>query len=107
MWILLSAPIVGFVLYLQLALGLHLSQDETPLLMAMIVAIVSLFFVSWMFLSHASRDWRKCARFMACAFIFEGLVLYMTRNSGGQGSLYFGIGTVVAGLLTLFGSLKH
>lgn len=73
----------------------------------MFVAVVCLFFLSWSFLSHASWDWRKCARFMSIAFVFEGIVLCLTQNSGGTGSLYFGIGTVVAGLLTFFGSLRH
>lgn len=107
-WILLSAPIVGFVAYLQIALGLQMAQDQFPLLTAMVIAIVSLFFLSWAFLSHSGNwDWRTCARFMSVAFLFEGVALALTRNSGGHGSLYFGIGTILAGLVLFFGAKKH
>ncbi|MBI1332058.1 MAG: hypothetical protein GC165_04170 [Armatimonadetes bacterium] len=106
-WILLSTPIVGFVAYLLIALGLHLGPGQTPLFGAMAVAVVSLFFLSWTFLSHSDWDWRASARFMAVAFIFEGIVLALTRNSGGTGSLYFGVGTMIAGIIMLLGSRKH
>ena len=106
-WVLLSAPIVGFVTYLQLNLDSQMGHDKMPLLIAMGVAVVSLFFLSWAFLSHMSRDWRKCAQFMSIAFGFEGIVLFVTQNSGGKASLYFGIGTIVAGIVLFLGSRKN
>ena len=106
-WVLLSAPLIGFVGYLILALRMQMMHDQLPLMVAMSVAVISLFFLSCTFLSHMSRDWRKCARFMSVAFWFEGIVLLVTQNSGGKGSLYFGVGTIVAGLILYFGSKKN
>lgn len=106
-WILLSAPIVGFLVYLSTVVGLQFNHEQMPLLASMVASVVSLFFLSWMFLSHASRNWQSCARFMAIAFMFEGFVLVMTRNSGGVGSVAFGVGTLIAGLALFLGAKKH
>jgi CHASE2 domain-containing sensor protein len=106
-WVLLSAPVVGFVLYLLLALGFQARSDQFPIIAALLAALVSLFFLSWTLLSHTEMDWRRCARFVAGAFVFEGIALTLTRPTTGNGSLYFGIGTILAGLILFISSKKH
>jgi len=106
-WVLLSAPIIGFVLYLLIALGIKLGNENLPLTLALLATVVSLFFLSWTFLAHASTDWRTCARFMSVAFVFEGAVLASTKLPYTSVHLYFGIGSIIAALILFLATLKH
>lgn len=106
-WILLSAPIVGFVAYLITYLGLHIGQSQLPLVAAMLMAISCLLLMSWMFITHTDADWRKTTRFIAFGLIFEGAVLFMTRASWKGASDYFGAGSILIGMVLLFGAKKH
>ena len=106
-WILLSAPIIGFVAYLIAYLGLQIGQGNIPLVAAMALAVSCLLLLSWMFIIHTDADWRKTAKFIGFGLIFEGAVLFMTRASGKEASIYFGAGSILIGLILLFGSKKH
>jgi hypothetical protein len=106
-WILLSAPIIGFVAYLIAYLGLHVGQSNLPLVAALTLAVACLFLLSWMFIFHTDADWRKTTRFIAFGLLFEGAVLLLTHASGRAGSIYFGVGSILVGLTLLFGAKKH
>lgn len=106
-WVLLSAPLVAFIVYLFLALGLTFGGTDGLLLSAMILSIVSLFFLSWLFVSQMGSDWRHCARFMAMALMFEGVVLALTKASTGSGGMIFGVTTFLAGMILVLAARKH
>ena len=106
-WALLSAPLIGFVTYLLGYLGLRLGSSNLPLLLALSLAVVCLFFLAWLFISFTDADWRKTTRFIATGLLFEGFVLWMTRTSGREASLYFGIGSAVVGLILFLAAKKH
>jgi hypothetical protein len=106
-WFLLSSPMIGFVAYLTMYLGLHVGAGNLPLFAAVFLAVVCLFLLSWVFISHTEADWRKTTRFIAFGLLFEGIVLVMTRTSGREASIYFGIGSLVVGLVLLFGAKRN
>ncbi len=106
-WAMLSAPITGFVAYLVVYLGLQIGQSNAPLVAAICVAVISLFFLSWAFISHTHADWRKTTRFIAFGLMLEGAALIMTRISGHGVSIYFGFGSIAVGLGLLFGAKKY
>ena len=106
-WVLLSAPLIGFVAYLLGYLGLQLGNGNMPLVFALSLAIVCLFFLAWLFISFTDADWRKTTRFIATGLLFEGFVLWMTRTSGREASLYFGIGSAMIGVILLLAAKKH
>ena len=106
-WFLLSAPLIGFVAYLLAYLGLHFGGSIAPIIAAVILAVSSLFLVSWLFISQTDADWRKTTRFIAIGLIFEGFVLFATKASGGEASVYFGVGLAIIGLTLLLAAKKH
>ena len=106
-WVLLSAPMIGFVAYLLAYLGLQVGQGNAPIVAALILTVACLFFVSWLFISHTRADWVKTTQFIAIGLIFEGFVLYMSRTTGHAGSVYFGIGSVAIGLILLLMAKRH
>jgi hypothetical protein len=106
-WVLLSAPMIGFVAYLLAYLGLQIGQGNAPIVAALMLTVACLFFLSWLFIDHTQADWVKTTRFIAIGLIFEGFVLWMARATGHAGSIYFGIGSVVVGLLLLLFAKKH
>ncbi len=100
-WILLSAPIAGFVAYVMLASG----GSNNPLLMlASAFASACLLFLSWTFLAHRRDNWRISARFMAFVLLVEGLAFTVTHGSVGVGALVFGVGTLLVGTILLLSS---
>ncbi len=106
-WVLLSAPITGFVAYLVAYLGLHIGQSNAPLVSALTLAVACLLFLSWAFISHTDADWRKTTRFIAFGLLFEGLILVSVVTAGRGASLYFGFGSMAIGLVLLFGAKRH
>ena len=106
-WVLLSAPIVGFIIYLSLAIGLTFGGADGLLLAAMGLSVISLFFLSWMFLKTHPDDWRTNARFVGSVLIFEGLSLGSVSRALGNAALGFGIGSALIGLLVVVASRRH
>ncbi len=106
-WLFLSAPIVGFVTYLVQFANFKVGDTNTLLFLAVALTVLCLFFLSWTFIIYTDADWRKTARFIAAGLLFEGIVLIATRSSGHEASLYFGFGSIVFGLLILFGAKKN
>lgn len=106
-WALLSAPIIGFVAYLTVYLGMTVGQGNAPLLLAVVLAVSCLLLVSWLFISQTDADWRVTTRFIASGLLFEGLVLFMTRATGREASIYFGAGSIVIGIALLLAAKKH
>ena len=106
-WILLSTPMIGFVAYLLAYLGLNVESGITPLVAALILTVACLFFLSWVFISYTQADWVKTTRFVAVGLIFEGFVLGMTRAPGREASVYFGVGSVVIGLMLILSAKRH
>ncbi len=86
---------------------MQIGQGNIPLVAAMALAVSCLLLLSWMFIIHTDADWRKTAKFIGFGLIFEGVVLFMTRASGKEASIYFGAGSILIGLILLFGSKKH
>ena len=100
-WILLSIPILGFGAYLMTALGLQIGAYNAPLIVALLMSVACLLALSWTFIHHTQADWVKTTRFIAAGLIFEGLVLGIARASSHDFSVYFGIASVVLGLILL------
>jgi glucose uptake protein GlcU len=106
-WLFLSAPIVGFVAYLVQFANFKVGDTNTLLFLAVALTVLCLFFLSWTFIVFTDADWRKTARFIATGLLFEGVVLFTTRTTGHEASFYFGFGSIVFGLLILFGAKKN
>ena len=106
-WILLSAPIVGFVAYLLVYLGLQIGVGNAPLMAALTLSVACLFFLSWTFVNYTQADWRKTTRFIAVGLLFEGIVLLMARASGREASIYFGAGSILIGVVLMLAAKRH
>jgi uncharacterized membrane protein len=106
-WILLSAPLIGFVAYLIAYLGTTFGQGNAPMLGAMLFAVTCLLLVCWLFIANTDADWRKTTRFIAIGLVFEGIVLFAARSTGREASVYFGLGSITIGLILIFAAKRH
>jgi hypothetical protein len=107
-WVLLSAPVVAWVVLLDIALLSSRTPLDLLLHVVLLISIATIVALAIGIVDAAHENWRVICRYMAATFLCEAIILFLARNYvGGNQSLICSVIALVAALTILFGSAKH
>jgi hypothetical protein len=106
-WILLSAPVMTWVVLMDIALVSHRVRMDTPTHVALAGSLIAILFLSVGIVETAHEHWRTICRYMAATFAVEALLLFGARGISGSPALVSSIVALLAAIMIFLGSAKH